>query len=177
MTRFAHAIRHPARPPPGRAHVTPGNRNRLRSSKQGASPVPIRLQEEKDFGLDVNELSSLISDRTKLIILNSPQNPTGGVLTQRDIRDITQVIADRNIMVLSDEIYSRLIFEGEHYSIMSVPGFKHRTIQLDGFSKTYAMMGWRMGYVVMRADHSAHGTLLMSSYNSYKAFFNAISVV
>src|SRR5207249_11740966 len=97
-----------------------------------------RLQEEKDFGFDVSELASLITDRTKLIILNSPQNPTGGVLSQRDIRDIAEVIADRNIMVLSDEIYSRLIFEGEHYSIMSVPGFKDRTILLHGFSKTHA---------------------------------------
>src|SRR5437867_7852543 len=141
----------------------------------GARPVPIRLQEEKDFGLDVNELSSLISDRTKLIILNSPQNPTGGVLTQRDIRDITQVIADRNIMVLSDEIYSRLIFEGEHYSIMSVPGFKDRTILLDGFSKTYAMTGWRMGYGVMRPDLATHITRLMTNSNSCTASFTQVA--
>ena len=141
----------------------------------GARPVPIRLREEKDFGLDVNELSSLISDRTKLIILNSPQNPTGGVLTQRDIRDITQVIADRNIMVLSDEIYSRLIFEGEHYSIMSVPGFKDRTILLDGFSKTYAMTGWRMGYGVMRPDLAAHITRLMTNSSSCTASFTQIA--
>src|SRR5439155_412691 len=93
----------------------------------GAHEVPFGLQEKKDFGLDVDELASLINDRTKLIILNSPQNPTGGVLSKQDIRDIAEAIGDRNIMVLSDEIYSRLIFEGEHYSIMSVPGFKHRT--------------------------------------------------
>ena len=94
----------------------------------GARPVPIRLREEKDFGFDVDELASLISDRTRLIILNSPQNPTGGVLSKQDIHDIAEVIGDRNIMVLSDEIYSRLLFEGEHYSIMSVPGFQERTI-------------------------------------------------
>src|SRR5580700_9505151 len=85
----------------------------------GARAVPIRLREEKDFSFDVDELASLISDRTRLIILNSPQNPTGGVLSQQDIRDIAEVIGDRNIMVLSDEIYSQLVFEGEHHSIMS----------------------------------------------------------
>ena len=141
----------------------------------GARPAPIRLKEEKDFGLDVDELASLITDRTKLIILNSPQNPTGGMLTQRDIRDIATVIADRNLMVLSDEIYSRLIFEGEHYSIMSVPGFKERTILLDGFSKTYAMTGWRMGYGVMRPDLAAHITRLMTNSSSCTASFTQIA--
>ncbi len=141
----------------------------------GARAVPIRLQEEKDFGLDVDELASLINDRTKLIILNSPQNPTGGVLSKQDIRDIAEAIGDRNIMVLSDEIYSRLIFEGEHYSIMSVPGFKHRTILLDGFSKTYAMTGWRMGYGVMRADLAAHVTRLMTNSNSCTASFTQMA--
>ena len=122
----------------------------------GGRAVPIRLREDRDFRLDVNELSSLITDRTKLIIINSPQNPTGGVLSRRDIHDVAEAIGDRNIMVLSDEIYSRLIFEGDHYSIMAVPGFKDRTILLDGFSKTYAMTGWRMGYGVMRPDLAAH---------------------
>ena len=81
----------------------------------GAKAVPYRLHEEKDFSLDVNELKALITDRTKLIIINSPQNPTGGVLDQKDVRDIANAIGDRNIMVLSDEIYSRLIFDGEHH--------------------------------------------------------------
>src|SRR6202023_3654134 len=102
--------------------------------------------EEKEFSFDVDELASLISDRTRLIILNSPQNPTGGVLSQQDIRDIAEVIGDRNIMVLSDEIYSQLVFEGEHHSIMSVPGFQERTILLDGFSDTHAMTASRLGY-------------------------------
>src|SRR5499427_8346741 len=105
----------------------------------GGRAVPIPLREERDFSLDVKELESLITDRTKLIILNSPHNPTGGVLTRREIEQVAAAIGDRNIMVLSDEIYSRLIFEGEHFSIMSVPGLKDRTILLDGFSKTYAM--------------------------------------
>ena len=141
----------------------------------GAKAVPIRLREELDFRLDVDELASLINDRTKLIILNSPQNPTGGMLTKDDIAAIARAIGDRNIMVLSDEIYSRLIFEGEHHSIMSVDGMKERTILLDGFSKTYAMTGWRMGYGVMRADLAAHISRLMTNSNSCTASFTQIA--
>jgi len=143
----------------------------------GARAVPIKLREERDFGFDVNELASLITDRTKLIILNSPHNPTGGVLDRNQIRDIAEVIGDRNIMVLSDEIYCRLIFDGEHYSIMSVPGFQERTILLDGFSKTYAMTGWRMGYGVMRADLATQITRLMTNSNSCTASFTQIAGV
>jgi aspartate aminotransferase len=141
----------------------------------GAHAVPIRLREEKDFGFDIDELAGLITDRTRLIILNSPHNPTGGVLQKQDIRDIAEAIGERNIMVLSDEIYSRLIFDGEHYSIMSVPGFKERTILLDGFSKTYAMTGWRMGYGVMRPDLATHITRLMTNSNSCTASFTQIA--
>lgn len=141
----------------------------------GGRAIPIKLQEQKDFGFDVDEFAGLITDRTKLIILNSPHNPTGGVLTKQDIRDIAEVIGDRNIIVLSDEIYSRLIFEGEHYSIMSVPGFKDRTILLDGFSKTYAMTGWRMGYGVMRPDLATHITRLMTNSNSCTASFTQVA--
>jgi aspartate aminotransferase len=141
----------------------------------GARAIPIQLREERDFGLDVKELISLINDRTRMIILNSPQNPTGGVLNKSEIHKIAEAIGDRNIMVLSDEIYSRLIFEGEHFSIMSIPGFKERTILLDGFSKTYAMTGWRMGYGVMRADLAAHMTRLMTNSNSCTASFTQIA--
>src|ERR1700752_4171542 len=143
----------------------------------GAKAVPIRLREELDFRLDVDELSSLINDRTKLIILNSPQNPTGGVLENEDIDRIAEAIGDRNIMVLSDEIYSRLIFEGEHHSIMSVPGFKERTILLDGFSKTWAMTGWRMGYGVMRADLAGQIARLNTNSNSCTASFTQMAGV
>ena len=143
----------------------------------GAKPVPIRLREDRDFRFDVDEFASLINDRTRLIILNSPHNPTGGVLSKQDIRDIAEVIGDRNLMVLSDEIYSRLIFDGEHYSIMSVAGFQERTILLDGFSKTYAMTGWRMGYGVMRPDLATHMTRLMTNSNSCTASFTQIAGV
>jgi aspartate/methionine/tyrosine aminotransferase len=141
----------------------------------GAKAVPIRLREELDFRLDVEEFAGLINDRTKLIILNSPQNPTGGVLEKKDIDAIAREIGDRNIMVLSDEIYSRLIFEGEHHSIMSLNGMKERTILLDGFSKTYAMTGWRMGYGVMRADLAAHIARLMTNSSSCTASFSQIA--
>jgi aspartate aminotransferase len=143
----------------------------------GAKAVPIQLREEMDFRLDVAELKGLINERTKLLILNSPQNPTGGVLTQQDIADIAGAIGDRNIMVLTDEIYSRLIFEGEHHSIMSVDGMKDRCILLDGFSKTYAMTGWRMGYGVMRADLATHIARLMTNSNSCTASFTQIAGV
>ena len=141
----------------------------------GGRAVPIRLREDRDFGLDVRELASLINERTKLIIINSPQNPTGGVLSKQDIHAIAEAVGDRNILVLSDEIYSRLIFDGEHYSIMSVPGFKERTILLDGFSKTYAMTGWRMGYGVMRPDLAAQITRLMTNSNSCTASFTQVA--
>jgi aspartate/methionine/tyrosine aminotransferase len=143
----------------------------------GGKPVPIRLPEAMDFRLDVNELASRITDRTRLIILNSPHNPTGGMMTKQDVADIARAIGDRDIMVLSDEIYSRLIFEGEHHSIMSLDGMKDRTILLDGFSKTYAMTGWRMGYGVMRADLATHVARLMTNSNSCTASFTQIAGV
>jgi aspartate/methionine/tyrosine aminotransferase len=137
--------------------------------------IPIPLREERDFSVDVKELASLITDRTKLIILNSPHNPTGGVLTKTDIFEMAEAIGDRNILILSDEIYSRLIYEGEHFSIMSVPGFKERTILLDGFSKTYAMTGWRLGYGVMRPDLAVHISRLVINSNSCTASFTQVA--
>jgi len=141
----------------------------------GGKAVPIQLREERDFTLDVNELAGLITPRTKLIILNSPQNPTGGVMPRKDIEKVAEIIGDRNIMVLSDEIYSRLLFEGEPFSIASIPGMKERTIILDGFSKTYAMTGWRMGYGVMRPDLATHMTRLMTNSNSCTASFTQMA--
>jgi aspartate/methionine/tyrosine aminotransferase len=137
--------------------------------------VPIPLREERDFSVDVKELASLINERTKLIILNSPHNPTGGVLTKKDILQIAEAIGDRNILILSDEIYSRLIYDGDHFSIMSVPGFKERTILLDGFSKTYAMTGWRLGYGVMRPDLAVHISRLATNSTSCTASFTQIA--
>jgi len=141
----------------------------------GGKAVPIQLREEYDFSLDVNELAPLITDSTRLIILNSPHNPTGGVMQRGDVEQVAKLIGERNILVLSDEIYSRLLFEGEHFSIMSVPGMQERTILLDGFSKTYAMTGWRMGYGVMRPDLAAQITRLMTNSNSCTASFTQMA--
>jgi len=141
----------------------------------GGRAVPIRLREEKDFAFDVDEFAGLINDRTRLIILNSPHNPTGGVLSKRGIEQIAEAIGDRDVFVLSDEIYSRLIFESKHHSILAEPGFKERTILLDGFSKTYAMTGWRMGYGVMRADLAVQIARLMTNSNSCTASFTQMA--
>jgi len=141
----------------------------------GAKAVPILLREERDFRLDVNELAGLITDRTKLIILNSPQNPTGGIITKNDVEDVAAAIGDRDIMVMSDEIYSRLMFEGEPYSIASIDGFRDRTIILDGFSKTYSMTGWRLGYGVMRSDLAVHIARLMTNSISCTATFTQMA--
>jgi aspartate aminotransferase len=139
--------------------------------------IPIPLREDLDFSVDTKELASLITDRTKLIILNSPHNPTGGVLTKRDVLEIAEAIGDRNILILSDEIYSRLIYDGDHFSIMSVRGFKERTVLLDGFSKTYAMTGWRLGYGVMRPDLAAQISRLVTNATSCTASFTQMAGV
>ncbi len=143
----------------------------------GAKAVPIPLREENDFRFDVNEFADLITDRTRLVILNSPHNPTGGVLSERDMRDVAAAIGDRDIMVFSDEIYSRLIYEGSHFSIMSIDGWKERTVLLDGFSKSYAMTGWRLGYGVMRPDLAKHFGKLMTNSNSCTAAFTQMAGV
>ena len=115
----------------------------------GATAVPIPLREERAFGIDVEELASLITPKTKLLILNSPGNPTGGVLNREEIAEIARLAVEHDLIVLADEIYSEMIYEGEHVSIATMPGMAERTIILDGFSKTYAMTGWRLGYGLM----------------------------
>ena len=134
----------------------------------GAKPVPIPLQEEREFGLDVNQLADLVTDRTKLIIINSPQNPTGGVLAKEDLKAIAEIAVRHQVPVMADEIYSRIIYEDFH-SISVYDGMEELTIILDGFSKTYAMTGWRMGYGVMPLDLAPHVTRLMTNSNSCTA--------
>jgi len=112
----------------------------------GAKAVPIALREENDFSLDVDELRSLVTDRTKLLIINSPANPTGGALSQADLEAIAELAIANDLIVLADEIYAELLYDGEHHSIAALPGMAERTVILDGFSKTYAMTGWRLGY-------------------------------
>jgi aspartate/methionine/tyrosine aminotransferase len=114
----------------------------------GARGVPLPLREERDFTPDLDELKTLITDRTRLIVLNSPQNPTGGVLPASAIREIAQIARARDLWVLADEIYAEIMYEGAHHSILREDGMAERTILLDGFSKTFAMTGWRLGYGV-----------------------------
>ena len=115
----------------------------------GAAPVPMPLIESRGFGFDLNLLRGKLSSRTKMLVLNSPQNPTGGVIPEEDMRAIADMVRERDLIVLADEIYSRIYYEDAPVSIAGYPGMLEKTIILDGFSKTYAMTGWRMGYGVM----------------------------
>jgi aspartate/methionine/tyrosine aminotransferase len=132
----------------------------------GAKPVPLKLHEEKDFSFDLDEFASLVNDRTRFVIINSPQNPTGGVLGRKDLSKMAEILRDRDLYVLSDEVYSKILYEGEHVSIASLPGMQEKTIILDGHSKTYSMTGWRLGYGVMNKQLAAHVTRLMTNSNS-----------
>ncbi|MEW6309133.1 MAG: pyridoxal phosphate-dependent aminotransferase [Bacillota bacterium] len=141
----------------------------------GGKPVPLPLLDVNDFRLDIDDLAARVTDRTKLLILNSPANPTGGVLTADDICRIADVVRGRDIIVLSDEIYDRMLYEGEPVSIATQPGMKDRTVILDGFSKTYAMTGWRIGYGVMHPSLAARVTQLMVNSNSCTAAFTQMA--
>ncbi len=115
----------------------------------GGIPVPMQLHESQNFNIDVNEVVSSITGRTKLIIINSPNNPCGSIIPKHDLEVLANIAKDNDIAIMSDEIYSRFQYEGEHHSVYSFPQMRERTIILDGFSKTYAMTGWRIGYGVM----------------------------
>lgn len=144
----------------------------------GAKPVPIPLEEKNDFSLDREYVKKMITKKTKLIILNSPENPTGGVLSREDLKVVADSISGRNdAFVLSDEIYSRIIYEGKHESITAFPGMKDKTILLDGFSKTYAMTGWRLGYGVMHKDLALKVAQLMTNSNSCTSAFTQMAGV
>src|ERR1035437_7815071 len=138
----------------------------------GAKPVPMPLEESRDFSFDLNLFRDRLTDRTKMVILNSPQNPTGGVIPRADIAAIAGMLRERDVMVLSDEIYSQIYYGGEApQSIASFPGMLEKTIILDGFSKTYAMTGWRMGYGVMPEWLGGAGRKLMVNSSSCTASF------
>jgi aspartate aminotransferase len=127
----------------------------------GARAVPLPIREENDFRLDVGELESLITPRTRFLIINSPANPTSGVLTRDDLEAIARLAVAHDLFVLADEIYSEIVYDGEHHSISVFSGMRERTAILDGFSKTYAMTGWRLGYGVMPEDLAEQVTRLM----------------
>lgn len=137
----------------------------------GGRPVPIRLREERGFRLDVEELVSLVNPRTKLIVINSPANPTGGVLTREDLRLIGEVALKYNIWILADEIYSEIVYEGQFESIAQFPEVQRRLIILDGFSKTFAMTGWRIGYGIMPAELAEKMARIETNINSCTATF------
>ena len=143
----------------------------------GGTPVPIPLLESRGFSLDPNVLREKLSPRTKMVILNSPHNPTGGLIPEADIAAIAEMLRDRDLMVLSDEIYRRIVYEGTPVSISSYPGMLEKTIILDGFSKTYSMTGWRLGYGVMPKWLVEGINLLMVNSNSCTASFTQMAGV
>lgn len=143
----------------------------------GGTPVPIPLREENDFRLDIEELMGLVTERTKLIIINSPQNPTGGILTRADLEAIGRLAVERDIYLLSDEIYSQIVYDGEFQSVLhAVPEALDHVILLDGMSKTFAMTGWRLGWGVMRPDLAAAVAKLQTNSNSCTATFSQMVI-
>jgi aspartate/methionine/tyrosine aminotransferase len=143
----------------------------------GGTAVPAPLREANDFRMDVAEVASLVTDRTRMIVTNSPHNPTGSILTPDDVREIARIAVEHDLVVLADEIYGRLQYEGEPLSIATLPGMADRTITLDGFSKTFAMTGWRMGYGIV-PDWLAptFSRLVINSVSGTNAFAQAGAV-
>ena len=132
----------------------------------GAQAVPLPIREENEFGVDVDELAALITPKTTFMILNSPANPTGGLITREQMERIAELAVEHNITVMADEIYSRILYGAEHVSLLSFPGMPERTIMLDGFSKTWAMTGWRAGFGVMPEETAFWVARMMTNSNS-----------
>ena len=144
----------------------------------GGTPVPLPLREENEFRIDIDDVKKLITPNTRMIILNSPHNPTGGILMEEDIRAIAEIALENNLLVLSDEIYDRIMYDDHKpFSIASVPGMQERTIILDGFSKTYAMTGWRLGYGVMPVELANLVTKLQINSTSCTSSFSQIAAI
>ena len=143
-----------------------------------ARPVPIRLREERGFRMDLEELASLVTEKTRLLIVNTPQNPTGGVLTREDVEFISRLAIERDLMVLSDEIYSQIVYgDFQHVSLLAQPGMRERTVLLDGMSKAYAMCGWRLGYGVAPRELAARMETLMINTSSCAAAFTQMAAI
>lgn len=137
----------------------------------GGVPVRLPLREELGFAFDPEELERLVTPKTKMIILNSPQNPTGGVLGRQELEAVARISEEHDIWVLTDEVYSSMVYDGEYESYLSVPGAKDRAILVDGFSKTWAMTGWRLGFSVMNRELAPHFTRLLTNNVSCTAAF------
>ena len=144
----------------------------------GAKPVLLPLREENNFSFTVDDFKKLVTPLTKMVILNSPQNPTGGVIDKETLKGIADIIAgDDDILVLSDEVYSEIIYEGSHSSIAAIPEMKDQTIILDGFSKTFAMTGWRVGYGIMNKELAQHIARLQTNSTSCTASFTQMACI
>ncbi|MCL1791699.1 MAG: pyridoxal phosphate-dependent aminotransferase [Peptococcaceae bacterium] len=141
----------------------------------GGVPVAVPLREENDFRLDVDEFISLLSPKTKLVILNSPSNPTGGVLTSEDLEAIAEAVRERDLVILSDEIYDNIVYDEPFQSVSVFPGMREKTVILNGFSKTYSMTGWRAGYGVMPVELAEHMTKLVVNSTSCLAGFTQMA--
>ncbi len=137
----------------------------------GGKAVPLPLLEEKSFSFATEELKMRITPRTKMIIINSPQNPTGAILSEDDLETIAEIAIEANLWVLSDEVYSKIIYQGKFQSIISIAGMKERTILVDGFSKTYAMTGWRLGFGIMNKELAKHVARIETNVDSCTATF------
>ncbi len=137
----------------------------------GGVAIPLQLSERRDFRVNLEELEAKISSKTRMIIINSPHNPTGGVLTYDDLEQIARLAVKHDLVVLADEIYSEILYEGKHHTILSFPGMMGRTILLDGFSKTFAMTGWRLGYGIFPGELIPHiGRLIVNSVSCTSTF-------
>lgn len=141
----------------------------------GAVTVPARLREENEWRYDIPELESLVTPKTRAIVLNSPQNPTGGILLAEDMRQIAEIAIRHNLWVITDEIYSRIVFDNLFASIYSIPGMEQRTVVVDGFSKTYSMTGWRIGFGICRADLAQQLARIETNLHSCTATFTQIA--
>jgi aspartate/methionine/tyrosine aminotransferase len=137
----------------------------------GGTPVSLPIRQSEGFRFDTDRLASLITSRTRLIVLNSPANPTGGVLTRGELERVAELAIQHDLAVLTDEIYGRIVHDGEHVSIAALPGMAERTIVLDGFSKAYAMTGWRLGYgIVPRSVLDAFERQVINSVSCVSTF-------
>jgi len=146
-------------------------------SFMGAKAVGVPLREERGFRFDVEEFKSLVTDRTRMVILNSPQNPTGGILEKEDLVEVARVAVERDLWVVSDEIYSQIVYDGAVSSIAELPGMKQRTILMDGLSKAYAMCGWRLGIGLAPAELIKHmETLMINSSSCATAFIQVAAM-
>jgi aspartate aminotransferase len=143
----------------------------------GGKPIPMKLEESKDFNANIDDLRKLVTDKTKMMIINSPNNPCGSVTTKHDLEQIAEIAIENNLIVLSDEIYKDMYYEGEHYSITKFDGMKERTIILDGFSKSYAMTGWRLGYGIFPDFLVEDITKLMTNSVSCTSVFSQMAAI